>query len=92
MTPTELHTLVENELILLKERNKKVEENKAWEGSVTRRFFVALITYIVFVLILWMQGVSTFYLNALVPPIGYLISTLSLPFIKEWWLKNIKRT
>lgn len=70
------------------ERNSKVEANKAWETSKTRRSVIAAITYIVATFFMWRIGVTDPYINALVPTGGYLLSTLSLSFIKRHWLKK----
>lgn len=70
----------------LQERNRRVELDKAWETSITRRVFIAIITYLTALLFLWMMDVETFYLNALVPAGGYVLSTLSLPWMKQLWI------
>ena len=68
------------------ERNKRVEADKAWEGSWLRRGFIALLTYATAVLFLWTTGNRTPFLAALFPPAGYLLSTLTLPPLKRWWI------
>lgn len=70
------------------ERNSRVEMNKAWETSKTRRFFIAGITYLVAAFFMWRIDVAEPMINALVPTGGYLLSTLSLTFIKRRWLKK----
>lgn len=40
----------EKEINEIKERNKRVETNKAWETSWTRRICIMLLTYIVVIL------------------------------------------
>lgn len=76
---------MEPELQTLQERNKRVELDKAWETSKTRRGIIGLLTYIVACIFLTVIGSSSPYINALVPVGGYLLSTLSLPVIKQWW-------
>ena len=78
---------LEKEIIKLQKRNKKVEEGKAWETSFTRRFFIAGITYLLAVLFMKNIEVPDFYFNALIPTAGYILSTLSLPFVKKLWRK-----
>jgi hypothetical protein len=73
------------------ERNARVEADKAWETSLTRRGLVAVITYLVAALFMWRIGVDEPFLNALVPTGGYLLSTLSLRVVKHWWLKQYER-
>ena len=69
-------------------RNARVESDKAWETSKTRRICIAIITYMVAVYFMYRIGVPDPLLNALVPTGGYVLSTLSLPFIKRRWLKK----
>ncbi|MCA9366382.1 hypothetical protein KC722_02270 [Candidatus Kaiserbacteria bacterium] len=70
------------------ERNARVEADKAWETSGTRRACIAAVTYGIATLFMWRIGISDPWLNALVPTGGYVLSTLSLPLIKRWWLKK----
>lgn len=73
----------------IKERNRRVEADKAWEISKTRRIIIALMTYIVIVVFLLSIEAPNPWFNATVPTIGFLLSTLTLPFFKRFWLKNI---
>ncbi|MDY0029213.1 MAG: hypothetical protein RBR86_04630 [Pseudobdellovibrionaceae bacterium] len=70
----------------IQERNACVEQDKAWETSKTRRAVIAGMTYIVATLYMMSLGVSQPMLNALIPTGGYLLSTLSLPFVKKIWM------
>mgnify|MGYP003440865346 CR=1 FL=1 len=76
---------MENELQQIQERNKRVEHDKAWEVSKVRRGLIAFITYAVAVVFMYRIGIAEPFLNALVPSGGYVLSTLSLPFVKRWW-------
>ncbi|MFT7507755.1 MAG: hypothetical protein ACI92I_000923 [Acidimicrobiales bacterium] len=69
-------------------RNHRVELDKAWEGSKTRRGIIAGVTYIVAAAFMKSIGVDAFLLNALVPTGGYLFSTLSLAIVKDWWIQR----
>ena len=71
----------------IKERNARVEADKAWETSKTRRVFIAVTTYVIAAYYMRMLGVEAYYLHAFVPTGGYLLSTLSLPFLKRVWLR-----
>ena len=73
----------------IKERNKRVEADKAWEVSVTRRIIIALMTYIIIVIFLWSISAPRPWLNAIVPTVGFILSTLTLPFFKRFWINNI---
>ena len=84
--------LMKEEIQALKERNKKVEADKAWETSFTRRTVIAVMTYIVVVIFLILIKIPSPFLNALVPTIGFILSTLTLTFIKNKWLSKIYGT
>jgi hypothetical protein len=77
-----------DEMNKIKERNRRVELDKAWEQSSTRRFAIMALTYIVAVAWLLMINEKDAFLKALVPVFGYGLSTLSLPFIKKIWSRN----
>ncbi len=79
---------IEEEIILVKDRNKKVEINKAWEISRIRAFSILVITYVFASIALYVIGANNFLLGAIIPTLGYFLSTQSLPFIKKWWTKN----
>ncbi len=70
-------------------RNEKVEADKAWETSWPRRFFIAALTYIIAAFYTQSAGLGNAFLGAFVPTGGYLLSTLSMPFIKKYWLEHI---
>src|SRR5690242_2400437 len=69
-------------------RNARVETDKAWETSKTRRAMIAFITYLTAATFLKLIGNNAPLINACVPVGGYLLSTLSLPFVKTWWIRN----
>lgn len=78
-------------LAAIQDRNERVEMQKAWETSATRRFFIALVTYLTAYLYMrYGLEVAKPYLDALVPTGGYLLSSLSLPVIRECWMKKYK--
>lgn len=82
---------MEEELLNIKERNKRVEADKAWETSKTRRFIIAVLTYLVMVVFLYVINVQRPWINALVPTLGFILSTLTLSIFKKIWLKQIYR-
>lgn len=73
----------------IKERNKKVEADKAWETSNTRKLLIALLTYLVIVLFFHFAWIINPFINAIVPTIWFLLSTLSMNYFKKLWIKNI---
>ncbi|OIN85776.1 MAG: hypothetical protein AUJ12_08205 [Alphaproteobacteria bacterium CG1_02_46_17] len=80
----------QHDITEIQERNRRVELDKAWETSATRRVMIAGMTYIVASLYMWSLGVSQPILNALIPTGGYLFSTLSLPMVKKIWIEKIQ--
>jgi len=85
---TEIEQL-QQEVSKLKERNKKVESNKAWETSLTRKIILMLTTYLVVGLTLTTIKNETPWINAIIPTLGFFLSTLSLPFLKDLWQKYL---
>ena len=82
---------LEKEVKLIQDRNKRVEADKAWETSKTRRIIVAIFTYLVMVLIMDTINTHDPAIDAIIPTLGFLLSTLSLPFLKDIWMKFIYR-
>lgn len=72
----------------IKERNQKVEADKAWETSWTRRLIILVFTYLVITIFFYSANLPYPFLNAIVPSLAFVISTLSISFFKKWWLKN----
>jgi len=79
---------LEREVRSLQERNRRVESEKAWETSFMRVLSIAFITYVVAGIVLYSIGVTNFILAALVPVLGYILSTRSLPRVKRWWMEK----
>lgn len=69
-------------------RNRRVEADKAWETSFTRRFSIMLLTYLVVVAYLHFVVHVSPWINALVPVIGFFLSTLTVSAIKNIWLRR----
>ena len=79
---------IEKELSLIKDRNRRVELDKAWETSFARKIVILVLTYCIIVLFMYVSHIVKPWLNAIVPTIGFFLSTLTLPFIKKWWIKK----
>ena len=80
---------IEKEIKDIKERNKRVEKDKAWETSWTRRLCIMILTYIVVVFYSYLiRKTNNILLSSLVPVIGFTLSTLSLKLIRSIWEKN----
>ncbi|OGY51804.1 MAG: hypothetical protein A2951_01410 [Candidatus Buchananbacteria bacterium RIFCSPLOWO2_01_FULL_56_15] len=70
----------------LEDRNKKVEADKAWETSWARRTLLTLFTYLAMGVYLRAIGIGSPWLNAVVPAVAFMLSTLTMPFFKHGWL------
>lgn len=72
-------------------RNKRVELDKAWETSWFRRGLLVIFTYLSVGIYLHVINIPNPWLNAIVPSLGFLLSTLTLPFFKSLWIKYSSR-
>ena len=80
---------IEKEISDIKERNKRVEKDKAWETSWTRKICIMILTYIVVVIYSYIiKKYDNIYLSSLVPVIGLTLSTLSLKLVRKIWEKK----
>lgn len=82
---------LKQELRAIKDRNLRVEADKAWEKSFFRTAIIVATTYIVASIALIMIGNENPFRNALVPALGFLLSIQSLPFIKRTWIRQYLR-
>ncbi len=83
---------LEIEIEKIKERNKRVEKEKSWETSWTRKIMIAVLTYAVIAVFFIFIGIADPLKNAIVPSIAFVLSTLSAPFIKNLWLRYIYKS
>ena len=80
---------LEKEIIQIKERNKRVELDKAWETSWTRKICIMVLTYVVVIIYSYViRNIDNIFLSSLVPVIGFTLSTLSLKLVRKIWEKN----
>lgn len=83
---------IEKEIKQIKTRNARVELDKKWETSWTRKLCICALTYIVVVIYsITIQQVSNVFLSSLVPVIGFTLSTLSLGFVRNIWERKINK-
>lgn len=81
---------LKEEIENIKERNRRVELDKRWETSYTRKIFICILTYIVVVIYSNMiNKANNIFLSSLVPVIGFFLSTLSLKLVRKVWEKCI---
>ena len=72
----------------IKTRNTRVEADKAREISRARKIIIAALTYIVIVIFFYSAKLPQPFLNALVPSIAFILSTLGFDAIKLIRLKH----
>ncbi len=82
---------LEKRISEIERRNARVEQDKAWEMSWTRRGLLILFTYLSVGFYMQAIGISNPWQNAIVPSLGFLLSTLTLPFFKQLWLSYFKK-
>ena len=81
---------IEQELENIKKRNKRVELDKSWETSWTRKICIMILTYVIVVIYSYLiKQYDNILLSSLVPVIGFALSTLSLKYIRKVWEKRI---
>lgn len=82
---------LENEINKIKERNQRVEREKAWETSWTRKLVISILTYLVISLFFLFAGINKPFVNSIVPAVAFILSTLSVPLVKHWWVRYIHK-
>lgn len=82
---------LQTEIDAINARNKRVEADKAWETSWSRKLLILSLTYAVIVIFFFISNLGNPFTNAIVPTIGFFLSTLTVPFFKNWWLRNYKK-
>lgn len=81
---------VETRLSAIEERNCRVEIDKEWETSRFRKALVAIFTYFSIGTYFWAIGIERPWINALVPSLAFLVSTLAFPFFRKIWERGKK--
>jgi len=82
---------IQRELDSIKSRNKKVEADKAWETSWARKILIAIITYALIVIFMYVAKLDKPLIGALIPTVAFLLSVSTLPFFKRLWIKKFRR-
>ena len=72
----------------IEKRNKRVEADKAWETSILRKVLILVLTYIFALLYLKIADTTNPFLGAVVPTVGFFLSTQTLNIIKKKWIGN----
>ena len=82
---------IQKEIKQIKTRNRRVELDKAWEVSWTRKFIIFILTYIVIVILFFIAKLPEPFINAIVPSVAFILSTFTVPIIKKWWIKAVDK-
>lgn len=82
---------LEQRISKIEARNRKVEKDKEWEISYTRRIVLIIFTYLSIGIYLQVLNIENPWLNAIVPSLAFWLSTLSLPYFKIFWEKYIQK-
>jgi hypothetical protein len=82
----ELATRIEK----IEKRNLAVSADKTWETSWTRKISIVVLTYLVVLVYLFVIGNDNPWINAIVPPTGYFLSTLAIRQLRSVWQRNVE--
>ena len=81
---------LEDKIKQIEERNKRVELDKKWETSWTRKICIMILTYIIVIIYSYLvRNYDNILLSSLVPVIGFGLSTLSLKIVRKIWERKI---
>jgi polyferredoxin len=69
-------------------RNKRVESDKLWETSWQRRLSILILTYLFVTLYFSLINLPKPFINAVVPTLGFYLSTLTLGYLKAHWIRR----
>ena len=81
---------LEKRVAAIEQRNERVGADKDWETSFARRGALVLFIYVAIGTYFWAISMPYPWLNAIVPAAAFLLSTLTLQYLKEIWLKRRK--
>ncbi len=79
---------LEKRVTEIEKRNKRVEADKAWETSLIRKVLIIILTYVFAVLYLKIADTTNPFFGAVVPCVGFFLSTQTLKIVKNGWLKK----
>lgn len=82
---------LENRVQLIEERNKRVENDKAWERSKIRIVIIVILTYVFATLYLMLADTTKPFMGSIIPCFGFLLSMQSLKLIKKRWLNKYRK-
>ncbi|MBV9349590.1 MAG: hypothetical protein JO026_02465 [Patescibacteria group bacterium] len=79
---------IELQLRLIQKRNERVEAEKAWETSLLRVCLIMAITYAIAAFLLISIDSMHPWGTALIPTVGFFLSTQTLPAIRRSWIEK----
>lgn len=79
---------LKKEIEKIQERNRRVELDKAWETSWTRKIIISILTYIIVVIFFYFAQLPKPFVNSIVPAVAFILSTLSFNLIKKIWISS----
>lgn len=83
---------LDEKIMKIEERNKRVELDKKWETSWMRRICIMILTYIIVIIYSYfVRNYDNIFLSSLIPVIGFALSTLSLKLIRRVWEEKISK-
>ncbi|VVC04014.1 Uncharacterised protein [Candidatus Bilamarchaeum dharawalense] len=82
---------IDEEIEKIKERNERVEADKAWELSNTRRVVIGASIYLLAAVVFLGIKAPDPFVNALIPAIGFVLSTATFPIFKKHWIANYRK-
>ncbi|MBT3864653.1 hypothetical protein HOE67_04705 [Candidatus Peregrinibacteria bacterium] len=82
---------LEKEIKRIKARNKRVELDKAWETSWTRRILTLTLTYLIILVFFLVAKLEDPYVNATIPALAFVTGTSSIPHFKKFWTRYINK-
>ena len=86
---------LERRLAAIEERNSFVTFQKRWETSALRRILIAALTLFFAGIAFSALGSPRPFMDALIPVTGFVVSTFSIPWIRERWIaqqRNAERS
>ena len=79
---------LEERINKIEKRNKTVEADKAWETSTLRKILIVIMTYVFAVLYLTIADTTNPYFGAVVPCVGFYLSTQTIKIVKKKWIER----
>ena len=79
---------LENKIKQIEERNHRVEGDKLWETCWLRKMLILIFTFVFASAYLFVANTTNPFLGAIVPCVGFLLSTITIKPIKKWYLEK----